>query len=414
MAHKKMMLAGLAVILALLIVGAAQAVTGSRFLSVIDTTLINQEPDPASPGEVIELKFRVENSGERTASNVQVELIPEFPFSLRPGDPSIQNIGSVGSQQEGDDGVVVSYKVIVDKNSPDGTHDIKLRYKDDEHSGWIVYDPFSVRVRSASSILLINKVVTVPSMIAPGDKSKVSIELKNFASSVFKDVVVKLDLSSVSLTPMGSSNEKVISMISPQESKAAEFDLLALPDAASGVVKVPVSISFSDVTGRNYSKSSTISIVIGDTPDVTIGLERTDIYTKGAVGSAVVRVVNKGTTDVKFMNVRMLPITGAEIIGTDESYIGNLDSDDFSTAEFKLYVKDAKEQVILPLVVEYKDANNNNYKKEVSLVLKLYSSAEAKKFSGTGSKFPIWLIAVAIALAGFWYYRRRKKRQLKQ
>ncbi len=398
----------------LLLVSVVHAQYSSRFPSVINATLINQEPDPASPGEVIELKFRVENHGERVANNVQVELVPEFPFSIRPGDAAVRSIGSIESQGTGEDGVVVAYKVIVDKNAPDGVHEIVLRYKDAEHSSWIEVDPFTIRVRSGSSILLINKVISVPTMIAPGDKSKVSIELKNYASSLFKDVVVKLDLSSVSITPMGSSNEKVISMISPQESKAAEFDLMALPDATAGVVKVPVTISFTDVTGRNYSKSSTISMMIGDTPDVTIGIERTDIYTKGALGSVVIRVVNKGTTDVKFMNVKLLPIEGAEVVGSDESYIGNLDSDDFSTAEFKLYVKDAEDLVSLPLLVEYKDANNNNYKQDVSLALKLYSSSEAKKFSGNGNGFPVWLIALVIAGAGFWYYRRRKKKQQKQ
>jgi hypothetical protein len=400
--------------LLLMMLSVVHAQYSARYPSVIEATLMNQEPDPASPGEVIELKFRIENSGERVATNVQVELVPEYPFTLRPGDSAVQSIGSVESQGVGEDGVVLSYKVIVDKNAPDGTHEIRLKYKDDEHSNWIVLDAFDIRVRSGSAILLINKVISVPTMIAPGDKSKVSIELKNYASSLFKDVVVKLDLSDVSLTPMGSSNEKVISLISAQESKSAEFDLMALPDAIAGVVKVPVIISYSDVTGRNYSKSSTISIMIGDTPDVTVGIERTDIYTKGSLGSVVVRVVNKGTTDVKFMNVELLPIEGVQVIGSSESYMGNLDSDDFSTAEFQLYVKDADDSVNLPIIVEYKDANNNNYKKEVSLQLKLYSSGEAKKFSGSGGGFPTWIVVLIIAGAGYWYYRRKKKKQLKQ
>src|SRR3989338_8239198 len=260
MNKKGILLMGITFLMALLLVTAAQAAYSSRFPSVIDATLINQEPDPASPGEVIELKFRVENEGERVAGNVQVELVPEYPFSLRPGDAAVQSIGSIESQGTGEDGVVVAYKVIVDKNAPDGVHEIVLGYKDAEHSSWIELDPFTIRVRSGSAILIINKVVSVPTMIAPGDRSKVSIELKNYASSLFKDIVVKLDLNSVSLTPMGSSNEKVISMISPQESKAAEFDLMALPDATAGVVKVPVTISYTDVTGRNYSKSSTVSM----------------------------------------------------------------------------------------------------------------------------------------------------------
>jgi LPXTG-motif cell wall-anchored protein len=401
----------IAMFLLLVSVAHAQYSYSNRFPSVVDINLIKQEADPAAPGEVVELKFRVENKGERVATNVQVELLPEYPFSLRPGDAAVQNIGSVESQQRGEDGVVVIYKVIVDRNAPDGTHEIGLRYKDAEHSSWVEFDNFTVRVRSGSQILLINRVVSVPTMIAPGDKSKLAIELRNYATSPFKDIVVKLDLSSVSLTPMGSSNEKVISQIGPQESRTAEFELMALPDAVAGVVKVPVTLSYTDITGRNYSKSSTISAVIGDTPDITVGLERTDIYTEGSVGSAVVRVVNKGTTDVKFLNVQLLPVEGVEIIGSSESYIGNLDSDDFSTAEFQLYVKDADGQVNLPVIVEYKDANNNNYKQELALPLKLYSSSQAKKISGNGNNTFIWVMVLVVIGAGIWYYRRRKKKQ---
>ena len=127
----------------------------------------------------------------------------------------------------------------------------------------------------------------------------------------------------------------------------------------------------------------------------------------------VVRVVNKGTTDVKFMNVKLGAVKGTEIIGSDEAYVGNLDSDDFSTAEFKLYVKDAKEGVSLPVSIEYKDANNNNYRKEEALQLKLYSGSEAKKISGTGNGSYTWLILIVVAVGGFFAYRRWKKRKSK-
>ncbi len=404
-----------AVMMAVLVVAAAGfSVFASTiaYYHVLNATLITQEPDPAGPGEIIELKFRIENKGQSVAQDVEVELLTEYPFSLRPGDDAIKSIGSIEGYQDKEDGAVVKYKVMVDKNSPDGTHEIGLRMRSNKES-WAVLDPFHVRVQNKIAILSITKVVSIPTMIAPGDKAKVAIELKNYASSLLKDVVVKLDVTGTSLNPIGSSNEKVIPSIDPQKVAIAEFDLMASPDASAGIVKVPAGISYSDITGKNYSKIQTISIIIGDTPDISVGLDRSDIYSKGDVGSVVFRVVNKGTTDVKFLSLKLGKMENVEIVGSDESYIGNLDSDDFSTAEFNLYVKSAAKEVLLPVTVEYKDANNNNYKKEVSLPLRIYSASEAKKIKKESNASALWIAIPIVLAAGFFLYRRwrRKKDQ---
>lgn len=408
---KKAVAIGLLGMLVLMMALAVNGIGQYRNDYNLNITLIKQEPDPVGPGEVVELRFRVENHGGMLAKDVQTELLPEYPLSLRPGDSAVKNAGTVESLQRGDDGAIVKYKVIVDKDSPDGEHDIRLRYKTADDNSWIVLDPFAVRVQSHIAILSISKVVSVPVSIAPGDKGTVSITLTNYASSLMKDILIRLDLSGTSLNPSGSANEKVISSISPQQSAKADFELIANPDATAGIIKVPVSVSYSDITGKNFSKSNTISLMVGDVPDISVLLDRSDIYTEGSVGSVVVRVVNKGTTDVKFMNVKLGAVQGTEIIGSDEAYVGNLDSDDFSTAEFTLYVKDAEEEVSLPVSVEYKDANNNNYRKEEALQLRLYSGSEAKKISGKGNGSYTWLIAIVVVVGGFFGYRRWKKRK---
>ena len=44
-------------------------------------TLINQEPDPVSPGNSVDLRFRIENRGGDTLKDVEVKLEPEFPLT---------------------------------------------------------------------------------------------------------------------------------------------------------------------------------------------------------------------------------------------------------------------------------------------------------------------------------------------
>lgn len=383
-----------------------------RTAPILDVSLVNQQPNPVEPGEVVELNFRFENKGEQKANDIIVEIIPEYPLSLRPGEPATKKIGTIESKQTASAGIEVDYKLIVDKGAPDGDHEFDIRYKAGEESNvWITVEDFVVDVQSSNALLGITKTFSVPSVTAPGDKTKVSIGLENYASSFLKNVRVQLDLDETPFNPVGSSNEKVISRIYGKESQDVQFELIVDPDAEANVYQIPTTIVYTDILAQNYSRNNIISLVIGDIPDLTVNLESTDVYTKGGVGSVVLRFVNKGTTDVKFLNVQVKESESIEVIGSSEAYIGNLDSDDFSTEEFTLFVKEGDGEVTVPITIEYKDANNNNYLRDEEIALKLYSSSEAKKRGLTQGGGSGWIIMVLlVGGAGFWYYRKRKKR----
>ncbi len=44
---------------------------------IINVILLNQDPDPVDAGDVVELRFKVENQGETTPSGVKVELVAD-------------------------------------------------------------------------------------------------------------------------------------------------------------------------------------------------------------------------------------------------------------------------------------------------------------------------------------------------
>ena len=253
-------------------------------------------------------------------------------------------------------------------------------------------------------------------MTVPGDKTKLRIELKNYATSLLKDVKLSLNLEkngdeTIPFSPLGSTNEKVISYIEPQATLPIEFELIADSDAVSKAYKIPLSIAYSDVLNKNYSRRNIITIIVGDKPDLGVTLERTELYTSDTSGNVVLRLVNKGTVDIKFLNVKVLQNESLKIIGADEVYVGKLDSDDFSTAEFKLFVK-GKNNVKIPVQVTYKDANNNDYKETREVELKLYNNSDAKKFGVKKSNNIVWIVILALVIAvGYYYYRKRKNKR---
>ena len=381
----------------------------------IIASLTKQEPDPVEPGKIVEASFKLDNNGT-IASNVVFEILPEYPFSLLEGESNTNFVGTLGTSQSDRQSVIVRYKLKVAQDAVDDNHKIKVRYKSDNFDSWVTIDKLAIKVQSHDAILGVEKFSTMPAVTAPGEKTKLTIELKNHATSLLKDIKVSLNLNKngdekVPFSPIGSTNEKVISYAEPQASLPVEFELLVDSDAVSKAYKVPLDLKYSDVLNKNYSKTNLITLVVGATPDLGVTLERTEVYTSGSFGSVVLRLVNKGPVDIKFLNVKVLQNENVKLLGADEAYIGKLDSDDFSTAEFKLFVR-GKDSVKIPVEVSYRDTNNNNYRESKEVELRLYSSSEAKNFGIGKNSSLFWIAVIAIAvLAAYYYYRRRKHKK---
>lgn len=383
----------------------------------IVVSLASQDPDPVEPGKIIEANFKLDNEGE-LASNVVLEIVPEYPFSLLPGENAVVNIGTLGISQTGDRNVFVKYRLKTYQNTVDGSYKVKVRYKMDNIESWAEIKDLTIKVQSKDAILSVESYDTVPEVVVPGSRAKLTINLKNYATSLLKDVKVTLELGksgdeATPFAPVGSTNEKVISAIDAQSSVPLEFNFLADPDAKPNVYKVPLKLQYSDVLSKNYSKTLTLALVVGVEPDVAVYIDTTSLYTAGETGDVSVKIVNKGLIDIKFLNVKLEKSEKYKVLSPYEVYIGNIDSDDYETADFKLSIGKTKEnKVLLPLAIEYKDANNHDYRKNVNLDLILYSKSEAKKLGLTkgNGKWGIYAVII-IAAAGFFAYRFWKRRR---
>lgn len=57
-------------------------------------TLLSQDPDPVEPGQVVKVKFKIENEGAETKEEVIVKILPKFPFTVY-NDVTEKNIGKL-------------------------------------------------------------------------------------------------------------------------------------------------------------------------------------------------------------------------------------------------------------------------------------------------------------------------------
>ncbi len=392
----------------------------------VEGYFVNQQPDPAEPGRYVEVKWKIENTGTEMAENVIVELIPKFPFSLDPGESALRRIGSVWGRQIGDRGVVVSYRLRVDENAVMGDNEVELRYSFDEGKTWISPRRYLIRVGMHDAILNVNNVAYSPSPMPPGEKGVLNIELENFASSPIKDVRVKLELitvlqgaASVSYEelpffPLDGSSQKAVRNIMPGEKKIVSFSLASGQDTSAGIYKVPLTIEYTDYLGNSYSRNEIISIIVGGEPVLELIAEPSKVCS-GAVTIGI-NFMNKGTTDVRFLDVRLKESDGIKIVSSDNVYIGHVYSDDYEIADFRIFVESDEKRVPLTVEYSYMDANNRRYEEEKIIYLDVYDAKEAARYgiagcrSGSGGTWTV-VVIIALGLAVYYLWKRKKAKE---
>ena len=379
----------------------------------LDVTLISQEPDPAEPGEIMDLRFKVENIGGAAAEDIVFEFIEEYPFSVYASDTQ-KEIGSLQGRQKAEEGIIVLYKIKVDENAVERTYYIDVRYKYGRYGEWMIVRDFPIRVRTRDLVLSVESIKSTPALISPGDDFELSLTLRNNADSLIRDVRVKLDLSEDD-TPFAPSNsiaEKQIYQINSKTGKIMTFDLVALPDAEGGIYKIPITISYADETGQSYSKEDMISLKVSATSDLLVTIDSSEIKEKIKSGEVVIKIVNRGLTNIKLLSAKLLESKSIEILSEPEVYVGNIDSDDYETVEFKITAKSYEKSIELPLELNYKDSTNKQLKQKITLNLKTYSQGIVSSIiSRIINGIIIIAVIVGVGLGIRWLYLRRKRKR---
>ncbi len=392
----------------------------------VDYTLVNQQPDPAEPGSYVEVRWKVEGFGQKEMEDVEFELIPEYPFTLDRNEQAVKKLGDVGAGLVGDDGIILHYKLRVNRNAVEGRNSLRLRFRP-SGGDWYELGPFDVRIQTHDSVIYVSEYTLEPEMVAPGDIATVKLKLENKADSLLKDIKLTLSFTrtaaattSVSyedwpFSPVGTTDELFLKQLSGGRFKEVEYKLKVDPDAEAGVYKLPLTIAYSDELAKNYTKTNTLGITVGDTPDVKVDVDETEIYKAGQKGAVTLKFVNKGLSDIKFLNVMIKDSKDFILMSPPEVYIGNIDSDDYESTDVELYLKQgANGKFVIPISYDFMDATNMKYKKEDNVEVKIYTAEEIEKLGliqkgNGGTVFIVILILIGSYFAYRWWKKRRRK-----
>ncbi len=272
-----------------------------------------------------------------------------------------------------------------------------------------------VMLIGAASALVINSVSMTQESIAPGENSEVALSIKNNGDNDLTDVSVSLDFANLPLAPYNSGSEYTLSELNSDKTKEVMFNIIASSDAKSGIYKIPVKIEYTE-DDQPKTRTSLISIMINSKPIIEVNYDD-GLLLKGQNNKIAIKIINKGLGDVKFLETEAGSSMYYSMISQNKVYVGDVDSNDFQTAEFNVFLNEKTPASInFPVKVRYRDITNKEYEENYNLKLKAYTVQQAQNLGLIPKNNTIYIvILIVVLIIVFFVYRairnRRKRRQ---
>jgi len=365
---------------------------------------VRYEPSPAQPGQYIDVWLTIENRGKQVAENIEVKALPEYPFTLDQLSKETVNVGSLQPFSR----ALAKFKVRVDATAVAGSNYLDFEITSDSATQKTPAR-VTIDIRPLDYLLSFDTISVEPSPVTPGSEVTIKATLANKGSTVARSLKAQLILPSSNMfVPVKRSNEQTISILEGGSTSEFIYSLVVEPEAASGPYLLPLQLTFYDVEGERFNQTQNIGIVVGSKPKLDVIIESTTITEEQDVGEITVKFVNRGLENIKFLNVKLQAPEGLELISSDSLYIGKIDSDDFETVTVKARKTGSDDKILLPVLIDYVDANNRQYNEGLSIPVKIFSEKDLTNSSGN-----TWIIVVVIlvaAIGGFILYKRKGRK----
>jgi hypothetical protein len=157
--------------------------------------------------------------------------------------------------------------------------------------------------------------------VNPGDEIPVTLNEKNAGQLLADDVTLKIINVSSNVAPK-STDLYHLGTVSPGDQKTVTLALLSDKDATSGLIRVPVEISYNALDGTPVTDQTGIDIMMKGKAElgfVTVDTSPARL-TEGTPFDLTIRIENTGTGEAKQVSATVdLPVEGKK-----EAFIGKI------------------------------------------------------------------------------------------
>ena len=216
----------------------------------IVATLLNQDPDPVEQGDVVELRFKIENDGEETSESVEAEILPKYPFSLYSGE-AIKKIGKLRAGQTGADAVIVDYKLRVDEKAVEGDNEIEFIVRAGTLEFSYTDNEFMVDINDYTTPD-IRAYIKENTVLEKNSRGTITLEIANVDITDVKFLQLIL-LPSEDYQLLSSSNYVYIGDIDSDDTDSEDFEIF-VKSPKDGGVSFPIRLEYQDSNENSYEK----------------------------------------------------------------------------------------------------------------------------------------------------------------
>lgn len=366
--------------------------------SAIDASLLNYQPAPAQPGDLIDVWVQIHNNGGTTSRAGTISFLDSENFRAETSADRVKEYRTIPAGNS----FLVRTQIRVSKDANEGEAFLRVRIQEQGSESHIDRQ-LPITITGKRGAISIVSATTEPQEILPGQQGTLHLRVENVGDSEVRNLAANLDFSNLYLAPVGSSNSRVVRSVSPGAQSTFEFPITAMPSAAADVYQLPIRMSFDDEQGNERVQEEMIGIIVGAEPQLLVYFDRVDITEQRKEGQAVLRFVNHGLSEIKLLQFEVLESDNIQV--TSESatlYVGNIRADDFRSANLRLRV--SEQEQLIPIQVSFKDSLNREYTETFEVALNLRE--------GDNGGFGLGSILVLLIIVGgaFWFYKRRQKK----
>jgi hypothetical protein len=390
------------ILLAVLFTGAVASQTANEGLSTsLEATFINSDPVPLQSGEDGDLTFKIINNGDVEAENVEVQLLDNYPFEVKPDRKRNYSLGTLNQGQE----YQISTEVQVAEDAPDGSNNFRAKITNGEFTRTV---NIPVEVQSENIDLNLANLNTQPGQLMPDTENNVmTVEVVNNGEKTAENTVLELDLPDYFERTSSFSSRQALGNVAPGQVKPAEFNFDITEEAPSGLTSVEGALSYtSGDSDSEVTEDVSFDLNLEGRPQFEITEVESDLQT-GSTGELRLTVQNTGDDESSSTRIRVLDSSDQPFTYDSSSqYIGTLEPNQTGTAVFEVDTESSASAKEYLIDFEVRGVKGTEVFVEDSTVQASVSNGDSE----STPVVPIVAILAALCIAGFIFRDRIRKR----
>jgi hypothetical protein len=390
----------------------ASAAVGGANLKV---TIVETNPYPAKIGEYLNLTVQVENIGGDKADNVDIEVVPQYPFSLDSEANAVKNVGALNPGRT----ATKEFYLFVDKNAQKGVRSIDIRTKTGKDSPWSEKS-FDIRIGTetfdSKGTVELKEVTSDPEVFMPGDRGTITVTLTNTASSPTvtiggSDFDTNARIQAAVLRPLSEGIVVLdapygdMGLLGPGDSIKLTFNVKVAEDAPEGTHNLELAIEGNSF---DYNSRKNIPLKV-DSSNIRV-IPSKEFKLTNSESTIEFDVANTHPNELSSVSIK--PEAKGVTFYPVEYFIGPMNPDELFTIEFNTVTdnlsddgRNFSEPINLTLSASY----SNGINKHENIVSNIYIESIEETQGESSSMIIPGLLLIVIAIAGMLVYRKKKQ-----